>query len=101
MNLYDVSPLLRYQFNPEELTQAHDSCQGCAKQAAVNGVSVIVIDNTNIRAWNYKYYLSVSRDHHYTPIIMEPQTPWAKNTKELVKRNSHGVKKEILDQKVQ
>lgn len=90
----------KYQFNPEELTQAHESCQERAKQAAVSGVSVIAIDNTNIRSWNYKYYLGLSRDHHYTPLIMEPQTPWAKNTKELARKNNHGVKKEIIDQKL-
>lgn len=93
-------PPLRYEFNADKLKLAHEECHQRAKQAAVSGTPMITIDNTNIQAWNYKYYLSLSKEHHYTPLIMEPQTPWAKDTKQLVTKNSHGISKEILDQKV-
>lgn len=89
-----------YKFNADELKSAHEFCQENARKAAVNGTPVIIIDNTNIQAWNYKSYLRLSKEHHYTPLILEPQTPWAKNTKLLAKKNSHGVPKETLDQRL-
>ncbi|KAG0724170.1 2',3'-cyclic-nucleotide 3'-phosphodiesterase [Chionoecetes opilio] len=89
-----------YKFDVEKLKFAHEFCQQSAKKAAVSGAPVIIIDNTNLQAWNYKYYLRLSKDHHYTPLIIEPQTPWAKDTEQLAGKNSHGLTKEILDQRL-
>ncbi|XP_071523032.1 2',3'-cyclic-nucleotide 3'-phosphodiesterase-like [Panulirus ornatus] len=89
-----------YQFKREELKDAHKSCQQKAQNAAQRGCHIIVIDNTNVQAWESKYYLKLTKEYNYTPLILEPQTPWAMDPKELAERNSHGVSEDILAKKL-
>lgn len=93
-------PPLRYEFNGDKLKLAHDECYQSAKQAAISDVPMIIIDNTNIQAWNYRGYVSLSRRHHYTPLIIEPQTPWAKDPHQLALKNTHGITQEHLEKRV-
>lgn len=90
----------RYQFNKNELKDAHKSCQRKARKAAQIGCHMIVIDNTNIKAWESKYYLDLTKAYNYTPLFIEPQTPWAMDPKQLAERNFHGVTEEVLVKKV-
>ncbi|XP_045611248.2 2',3'-cyclic-nucleotide 3'-phosphodiesterase isoform X1 [Procambarus clarkii] len=89
-----------YKFDRDRLKDAHRSCQEKACDAAQRGSHVIVIDNTNVKTWESKYYLDLTKKYNYTPLILEAQTPWAMDPKELAQKNSHGVPEEVLVQKV-
>ncbi|KAK3851203.1 hypothetical protein Pcinc_042134 [Petrolisthes cinctipes] len=89
-----------YKFDKDELKNAHETCQKKALEAAQRGRNIIVIDNTNVRAWESKYYLKLAGQYQYVPLILEAATPWAKDPDELAKRNSHGVTKNVLERKV-
>lgn len=41
-----------------------------------NGVSPVVIDNTNIRIWEFKPYVMMAIKYEYEIFIAEPNTPW-------------------------
>lgn len=82
------------------LKDAHEACQQKAREAAESGCNVVVIDNTNVRMWETSVYRDLAKKHNYTPLILEPQTPWAMDPKELAQKNSHGVSEDILIQKV-
>ncbi|XP_044524209.1 NEDD4-binding protein 2-like 1 isoform X3 [Gracilinanus agilis] len=45
-----------YEFNPDVLEEAHDWNQRRARKAMRNGTSPIIIDNTNLHAWEMKPY---------------------------------------------
>ncbi|XP_062958573.1 NEDD4-binding protein 2-like 1 isoform X1 [Cynocephalus volans] len=45
-----------YEFNPDFLEEAHEWNQKRARKAMRNGISPIIIDNTNLHAWEMKPY---------------------------------------------
>ncbi|XP_064101935.1 2',3'-cyclic-nucleotide 3'-phosphodiesterase-like isoform X2 [Macrobrachium nipponense] len=89
----------QYNFNPQKLKDAHGACQEKAVQAAKRNF-LIVIDNTNIKNWESSNYVKMCKKYHYIAIIVEPQTPWCFDVQQLVKKNSHGVKEEIIARKL-
>ncbi|XP_042869364.1 2',3'-cyclic-nucleotide 3'-phosphodiesterase-like isoform X2 [Penaeus japonicus] len=90
----------KYKFRADKLKQAHQACQNKATASASRGMNVIIIDNTNVRNWEMKFYLHLASEYLYVPVIVEPQTPWCRDAHELAERNSHGVEKSIIEQKV-
>ena len=82
------------------MKEAHEFSQKAAETAAAEGRPMIVIDNTNIKAWEYKKYLSIAKQYNYSIVFMLPQTPWAWDPEELAKRTQHGLTLEILQAKV-
>lgn len=80
-----------YQFDLSRLKEAHHWCQQKACQEAESGSSPLVIDNTNIRAWNMRYYITLARRLHYTVILVTPKTPWRFDMETLSRRNVHCV----------
>ncbi|XP_031573521.1 NEDD4-binding protein 2-like isoform X2 [Actinia tenebrosa] len=81
----------RYQFEQNDLAKAHEWNQKRAKDSMQRGVSPIIIDNTNMQAWEMRPYVSMAKRFGYEVMIKEPDTPWKWNTKELLKRNRHNV----------
>ena len=79
---------------------------------------MIVIDNTNVRKFEiYPYiklanryikyinrhmirYIKLANRYRYSVLVLETQTPWAKNPEELSRRNTHGVARELIAKKV-
>lgn len=80
-----------YQYDPSKLQDAHTFNQQRAYNAMKRGVSPIIIDNTNTQMWEMKPYAMVSAQYAYIIEILEPDTPWAFNDRELFRRNVHGV----------
>lgn len=80
-----------YQYDPMKLQDAHSFNQERAFDAMKRGVSPVIIDNTNTQMWEMKPYAVVAAEYAYIVEILEPNTPWAFNERELSKRNSHGV----------
>ncbi|XP_038608168.1 NEDD4-binding protein 2 [Tachyglossus aculeatus] len=79
--LYDVS----------RLREAHEWNQKRAKEAFEKRISPIIIDNTNLQAWEMKPYAAMAQKYNYHIIFREPDTWWKYKPKELERRNVHGV----------
>ncbi|KXJ22434.1 NEDD4-binding protein 2 [Exaiptasia diaphana] len=81
----------QYQFDIAYLGEAHEWNQIRAREAMKSGISPVIIDNTNIQAWQMKPYVSMAQRLGYEIILKEPDTSWKWDAKELFKRNQHGV----------
>ncbi|KAM9192737.1 NEDD4-binding protein 2-like 1 isoform 1-T1 [Dugong dugon] len=85
-----------YEFNPDFLEEAHKWNQKRARKAMRNGVSPIIIDNTNLQAWEMKPYALMALENNYEVLFREPATRWKFNVPELARRNIHGVPREKI-----
>ncbi|XP_076779953.1 NEDD4-binding protein 2-like 1 isoform X2 [Arvicanthis niloticus] len=72
-----------YEFNPNFLEEAHEWNQKRARKAMRNGISPIIIDNTNLHAWEMKPYAVMALENNYEVIFREPDTRWKFNVQEL------------------
>nr|XP_042123661.1 NEDD4-binding protein 2-like 1 isoform X3 [Peromyscus maniculatus bairdii] len=72
-----------YEFNPDFLEEAHEWNQKRARKAMQNGISPIIIDNTNLHAWEMKPYAVMALENNYEVIFREPDTRWKFNVQEL------------------
>ncbi|XP_027584754.1 NEDD4-binding protein 2-like 1 [Pipra filicauda] len=85
-----------YMFEPDFLEDAHKWNQKRARKAMKNGKSPVIIDNTNIHAWEMKPYVIMARENRYEVTFQEPDTPWKFNVQELTRRNIHRVPREKI-----
>jgi len=81
-----------YNFDPTKLGQAHGSCRLSFKQAILDNVPVIVVDNTNTKLKEMEPYLDVARNHDYEIEVVRLKVPLDK----LYGRNTHGVPDEAV-----
>ncbi|XP_008053779.1 NEDD4-binding protein 2 [Carlito syrichta] len=86
----------QYQFDVKHLGEAHEWNQNRAKEAFEKKISPIIIDNTNLQAWEMRPYVALSQKHKYKVHFREPDTWWKFKPKELARRNIHGVSKEKI-----
>ncbi|XP_025964631.1 NEDD4-binding protein 2-like 1 isoform X1 [Dromaius novaehollandiae] len=84
-----------YVFEHDFLEDAHEWNQARDK-AMKNGKSPVIIDNTNIHAWEMKPYVMMARENSYEVIFREPDTPWKFNVQELARRNIHDVPRQKI-----
>lgn len=82
-----------YIFDPYKLNEAHVWNKQRTKQALERGVSPIIIDNTNVEAWEMAPYILLGKKYDYEIIILEPDTPWKFNVRVLASKNKHKVSK--------
>ncbi|NXC41998.1 N42L1 protein, partial [Penelope pileata] len=87
-----------YVFEPDFLEDAHKWNQKRARKAMKNGKSPVIIDNTNIHAWEMKPYVMMAREYSYEVVFREPDTPWKFNVRELMRRNIHDVPRQKIQQ---
>ncbi|XP_065669233.1 NEDD4-binding protein 2 isoform X3 [Hydra vulgaris] len=88
----------RYKYDSTQISDAHEWNQKRTKEGMKMKISPIIIDNTNMMAWEMKPYVAMALTHDYDIFIIEPDTPWAWNPSELADRNAHGVPKEKIEQ---
>ncbi|NXK99237.1 N4BP2 protein, partial [Mesembrinibis cayennensis] len=86
----------QYHCDPNCLGEAHDWNRKRAKEAFERRISPIIIDNTNIQAWEMKPYVTLALQFKYKVMFREPDTWWKFKPKELERRNIHGVSKEKI-----
>ncbi|NXG86747.1 N4BP2 protein, partial [Stercorarius parasiticus] len=86
----------QYHYDPDCLGEAHDWNRKRAKEAFEMRISPIIIDNTNIQAWEMKPYVTLAQQFKYKVMFREPDTWWKFKPKELERRNVHGVSKEKI-----
>ncbi|NXF06692.1 N4BP2 protein, partial [Smithornis capensis] len=86
----------QYHYDPDCLGEAHDWNRKRAKEAFEMRISPIIIDNTNIQAWEMKPYVTLAQQFKYKVMFREPDTWWKFKPKELERRNIHGVSREKI-----
>ncbi|XP_021250045.1 NEDD4-binding protein 2 isoform X2 [Numida meleagris] len=86
----------QYRYDADFLGEAHDWNRKRAKEAFEMRISPIIIDNTNIQAWEMKPYVTLAQQFKYKVMFREPDTWWKFKPKELERRNIHGVSKEKI-----
>lgn len=62
----------KYEFDPSQIKINHEKNQARAEEAMKNGISPIVIDNTNTQAWEMKPYVLAAHRHGYEVKIVQP-----------------------------
>ncbi|CAK6968930.1 NEDD4-binding protein 2-like 2 [Scomber scombrus] len=87
-----------YHYEPGLLGKAHEWNQSRAKDAMHDGRSPVIIDNTNIQAWEMQPYVKMALERGYRVDFCEPDTRWKFDPHELEKRNKHGVTQEKIAQ---
>uniref|UniRef100_A0A1A8CBZ1 NEDD4 binding protein 2-like 2 n=1 Tax=Nothobranchius kadleci TaxID=1051664 RepID=A0A1A8CBZ1_NOTKA len=87
-----------YQYDPGLLGVAHEWNQSRANNALNDGRSPVIIDNTNLQAWEMKPYVKMALERGYKVDFCEPETSWKFDPLELEKRNKHGVPQEKIKQ---
>ena len=80
-----------YNFNQEDLIPNHQKNVRRAYQAMQQGISPVIIDNTNLKYEYAESYVRFAHKYGYQVKVVEPSSPWAFNKDELVKRNAHGT----------
>ena len=99
----------KYEFDASKLWIAHSWNRKRAAKALKEGVSPIVIDNTNTQAKEMKDYVIMAKEANYEINIEEPKTEWWSKFKKdmpetgkqelidiLTSRNAHNVPREII-----
>ncbi|NWI19931.1 N4BP2 protein, partial [Crypturellus soui] len=86
----------QYHYDASCLGEAHDWNRKRAKEAFEKRMSPIIIDNTNIQAWEMKPYVTLAQQFKYKVMFREPDTWWKFKPKELERRNIHGISKEKI-----
>uniref|UniRef100_A0A663DKJ3 NEDD4 binding protein 2 n=1 Tax=Aquila chrysaetos chrysaetos TaxID=223781 RepID=A0A663DKJ3_AQUCH len=86
----------QYHYDANCLGEAHDWNRKRAKEAFEMRISPIIVDNTNIQAWEMKPYVALAQQFKYKVMFREPDTWWKFKPKELERRNIHGVSKEKI-----
>ncbi|EDO49718.1 predicted protein, partial [Nematostella vectensis] len=80
-----------YEFDLMKLSDAHEWNKKRALKAMEEGISPVIIDNTNTQSWEMRPYVLMAQRLGYKVIIREPSTHWKWKPKQLFKNNTHGV----------
>lgn len=89
-----------YEFQQHRLKDAHAECQA-NMAAATKEVDTIIVDNTNVMYWEMRPYVVQAAQAGFHVVLAETKTHWRLEPRKLAKLNSHGVKKDFLEKKVQ
>jgi hypothetical protein len=109
----DQNGVLTYQFDPDRIEEYHGRNQQAALDAVLNGVNLIIIDNTNTHSEMMRPYVEMACYGKYWIEFREPTSPWwlaarpkfglCRESAELAplaavfhERNSHGVALDAL-----
>lgn len=79
----------KYEYSPKDIGTAHSYCKANFLIAAKEGVTPIVVDNTNIKRADFEWYERTAAAEGYEVIIVEVKTRLT--PEQLAERNTHGV----------
>ena len=77
-----------YNFNPTELSDAHEDCNARVRGAMMSNVETICVCNTFSQHWEVEPYLKLCESYNYTPVVIECQNQFG---------NVHDVPQESID----
>ena len=89
-----------YQYDRDKIKEAHIFSQEKAEALCKDACNLVIVDNTNVKRWELQPYLNIATRFRYSVVILEPQTPWAKDPEQLALRNSHQVKENVIRKKL-
>jgi len=81
----------KYEFDPKFLGKYHSMNVKRTAEAMEQGVTPVVVDNTNTRLFEMKQYVQLAQKYGYEVEFHEPDTPWAWDEEQLAQKNTHGV----------
>ena len=79
-----------YRFDQSRIGEAHSNCQMRAFSGMVDGLPMVVIDNTSVKAWESELYIEMGNVFGYKVSIIDMFDGGLSN-EELAERNAHGV----------
>ncbi|KAK8775191.1 hypothetical protein V5799_031461, partial [Amblyomma americanum] len=88
---------VKYCFDKTRLSEAHEWNKTRAKQCIQERRSPIVIDNTNVEVWEMMPYVALALRSKYHVCVLEADTPWKFDPRQLTQRNTHGVPRRTID----
>ncbi len=100
---YFVDEQGNYNWSGDRVQAAHQWNHGRIKKAIDEGISPVIMDNTNITKWDLKQskpLIAYAESMGYTVRIEQSNTPWAFDVEELVKKNKHGLDKKKLEKQL-
>ena len=87
----------KYEFDPKKLGFYHKLNQEKTKEDMINGISPIIIDNTNLRAWEMKPYVVLADNYGYEIEIIEIEESMEELLKRQNQRKDKQISKEVLE----
>jgi len=87
---------LVYRFNPAKIAEAHAACMSKFLESLSAGVNLVIVDNTNIREWEYRNYVLAARLARYEVSFRECKVETVSEIRACAARNTHGVPLEII-----
>ena len=90
-----------YHWDPKQVRTAHEWNQIRVAGAMSQNIPVIVVDNTNLQAWEREPYNKLAKENGYEIQVVHPVTGWAWDVSECAERNIHGVPRETLESMLQ
>ena len=62
-----------YNYNPYHISTAHEECKSqFKKNITIFRKNILIVDNTNVRVPDYKYYTDLGKQNGYKVIICNP-----------------------------
>lgn len=86
-----------YKFDFNNLHKAHKTCQKKFVENLNNNVSLIVVDNTNIKQSDYKFYFLTAIEYGYD---VEFHTIIGGNAEQHFKSNVHNVPRDVIQKMI-
>jgi predicted kinase len=81
-----------YNFDPKALGKAHSQCQYKFSRALDEGMSCIIVDNTNTRAKEMRPYINMANEADYDILIVRLEVA----PEVAASRNVHGVPADVV-----
>lgn len=91
----------KYEFDRDNIAKYHYYNLMSSIRSMKRGISPIIIDNTNVTASSCINYVEQGKTYGYEIVVIEPDSPWAFDVEELVKRNSHDVPRDTIIDMIQ
>lgn len=80
-----------YDFHPSKLAYTHKQCQEKFCNSLLKDNIVVIVDNTNVKIKDLKYYENMTEKQSATVLFVESNSLWKDNVDECFKRNTHNV----------
>lgn len=92
-----------YKFHPSKLKLCHQRCYhlfiaSCALAYSIKTPCLIILDNTNIKKWEFMPYVQVAQKLGFDVEYCRPEGEW--NAELFAQRNQHGVPVEKIQEMI-
>lgn len=78
----------QYKFFPKGVSDAHKYCQNAFLAALQNQLPLIAVDNTNIKSWEFEWYIETAEKYGYKVQVLRIKID---DINVVAQRNIHGV----------